>query len=857
VLEFRYIKKLLTILGIAMLWLGPAAGQNNPGSTAGQNKLVTGVVLDSITRLPLANVSVTVPGTRKGSLTDGRGKFRIALDKKVHEIQFSASGYASVTLPIADTAAAPLTVLLSVAYTSLQQVVVKRKERYRNKHNPAVELIREVIAHKEQNAPAFYPFVTFDQYEKIRVLADRPPRFIADGKLFKRYHFLFTPDTTLVPGKALVPAYLEETLSRNYSRTDPARKKQVILGHKRVDLGEYIDMGGISAIMNRLYEDFTVYDNTMLVFTLQFMSPVAKLAPDLYEYFIRDTVEEQGTRLIRLNFIPRNPQDLLFKGNLYITLDGSYAIRKVEMEASNHSNLNWVRSFTITQTFDKGPGGRWYRSSSDLLSYFSLAKNNLGFYGEHAFTVSNLSDSVFPDAVFHGLPVDTTLLSVPQPDSFWVGNRPVPLTPSEARTYKNTDSLVKMKSYRRLMDLVTFITVGYKSAGKFDIGPVGNFYSFNSLEGSRYQFGGRSNAKLSTRWFTDDYVAYATGDKRWKYNVTGTYSINHKSIYTYPFHYIQASFLHDVRNPGAENEFAQDNSFLGSFNRGIGGKWLYTDVGSLSYIHEFGDHFSYNLGMKYWLQQPAQSLYYIYEPQPSLADTVSQLTTTQLSATLGWAPHQQFYQGKNYRRTIASQYPVFSLQYAVGIKGLFGGQFNYNAFHLTISKRWYVAPLGYSDIRFNAGYIAGNLPFPLLIIQPANTAFFYSYDAYNLMNVEEFVTDHFAGLNIDHYFNGFFFNKIPLLKKLRLREVIEGKILYGGIRPENNPAINPVQMKFPLNSSGVLSTYSLGNQPYLEAGIGVYNILNIIRLDLVRRFTYLNHPGVPTMGIRFSTGLGF
>jgi hypothetical protein len=816
-----------------------------------------GVVLDSLTLAPLQNVSVSLLGTGKGGLTDAKGRFRIAPDRSVHEIRFSAAGYISVTVRLTDTSAGPLTVLLSVSYTALQQVVIKGRGRYRNKHNPAVELIREVIAHKEQNAPAFYPYMTYEQYDKLRVLADRPPGFIADGKLFKRYRFLFTPDTTIVPGKSLVPAYLEETLTRNYLRSTPAAKKQIILGHKRVDLGEYIDVGGVSAIINRLYQDFTVYDNTMLVFTLQFMSPVAKLAPDFYEYFIRDTVVEQGVRVVRLYFTPRNPQDLLFMGNLYITLDGDYAVRKAEMEAPNQSNLNWVRSFHITQTFDKGPGGRYYRSLSDMLSYFSLVRNHWGFYGEHSVSVSNVSDSLLPAAVFKGLPVDTTLQSVPQPDSFWVTNRLVPLRPSEARTYANTDSLVKMRSYRRLMDMVTLLTVGYKSAGKFDVGPVGNFYSFNSLEGSRYQFGGRSNAKLSTRYFTEDYIAYGAGDRRWKYYLSGTYSINHKSIYTYPFHYIRASFLHDVRNPGQETEFAQDNSFLGSFSRGIGGKWLYTDIADLSYIREFGDHFSYDFGVRYWLQQPAQSLYYIYQPQPNLADTVSQLTTTQLSLTLGWAPHQQFYQGHNFRRTITTQYPVFSFHYAVGIKGFFGGQYNYNAFRFTISKRWYLAPFGYSDIRFNAGYITGNLPFPLLIIQPANTARFYSFGAYNLMNVEEFVSDRYAGLNIDHYFNGFFFNKIPLLKKLRLREVVEGKILYGGVRSENNPALNPAQMKFPLNNEGVLATYTLGSQPYVEAGVGIYNIFNVLRLDLVHRFTYLNHPGISTTGIRFSTSLNF
>jgi len=827
-------------------------------------RLITGTVVDSLTHAPLAGVSVILSNTGKGRLTDAMGKFRIAVGKGTHKILFTATGYSPASLLIPDTPIHPLVITMSVSYTALKDVVIRSKLKYRNKNNPAVELIRQVIAHKEINAPVFYPFQTYDQYDKVRVLADRPPRAIADGRLFRRYHFLFaSPDTSLVPGKSLTPAYMEETITRNYSRTNPDRSKQVILGHKRADLGEYIDMGGISAIITRLYEDFSVYDNTMQVFTLQFMSPAAKLGPDLYEYFIRDTTEEQGIRLIRLDFTPRNPEDLLFKGSLFITLDGSYAIRRAEMEASPRSNLNWVRSFRITQTFEKGPGNRYYRSLSDMLTYFSLMRNNLGFYGERSLTVYRVADSVLPDAVFRGLPVDTMLLSIPQPDSFWAAERPAPLTPSEARTYVNTDSLVKMRSYRRMMDIVTLLTAGYKSAGKFDIGPVGNFYSYNSLEGSRYQFEGRSNAKLSTRYFTDDYVAYSTNDHRWKYSVSGTYSINHHSVYTYPFHYIRGSFVRDVRNPGAETEFSQDNRFLSSFSRGIGGKWLYTNIGSLSYVREFGDHFSYNLGMRYWLQQPAQSLYYIYEPPSGPADTLSQLKTTQLSLTLSWAPHELFYQGRATRRTITNRYPTFSLQYAIGIKGLLGGGYTYNAFQFSVAKRWYVAPLGYTDIRFSAGYVTGNLPFPLLIIAPANTALHYSFGSYNLMNVAEFVSDHFGGLNIDHYFNGFFLNKVPLLKKLRLREVVEGKILYGGLRPENNPALNPNQMKFPLEGetgsgrTGVYSTYGLGSQPYIEAGVGIANILRVLRLDVVRRFTYLSHPGISTMGVRFSLGLDF
>ncbi len=397
---------------------------------------------------------------------------------------------------------------------------------------------------------------------------------------------------------------------------------------------------------------------------------------------------------------------------------------------------------------------------------------------------------------------------------------------------------------------------GYKAAGKFDIGPIGNFYSFNPIEGSKLSVGGRSNTKLSSRWYTQDYVAYGLTDMKWKYFVSATYSLNNRSIYGYPLNYIQASFLRDTRTPGQETVFAQGSSFLNSFSRGSNTQWLYDDIMRLSYVHELMNHLSYNIGLKYWLQQPAGTLVYAYEPRPGVFDTVRRITTSELSASIRWAPREQFYQGKNGRTGIINKYPIFTLQYTRGVQGLFGGQYDYDAFHFNAYKRFYWAPLGYTDVTFDAGYLNGRLPIPLLIIAPANQSYFYSFNSYNLMNIQEFVSDHFAGLHLDHYFGGFFFNKVPLFKKWRIREVVGAKLLYGGLRDVNNPDKNPEQMKFPLNN-GVLSTYALGSQPYVEASVGIYNIFTFLRLDLVKRYTYLDHPNISTLGLRVSTNISF
>jgi len=222
-----------------------------------------------------------------------------------------------------------------------------------------------------------------------------------------------------------------------------------------------------------------------------------------------------------------------------------------------------------------------------------------------------------------------------------------------------------------------------------------------------------------------------------------------------------------------------------------------------------------------------------------------------LSAEIRWAPHEQLYQGKLYRIPIINKYPIFRLRYVAGIKGLFNGEYTYHNLNLNISKRFYLLQLGYTDIALEGGYIFGTVPFPLLTIHRANQTYAYQLNSYNMMNFMEFVSDHYAGLNVDHYFNGFFFNKIPLIKKLKLREVVTAKVLCGGVRNENNPAINTSQIKFPQDTeTGLSTTYTLGRTPYVEISAGITNIFKFVRVDLVKRLTYLNHPDVPEWGIR-------
>jgi hypothetical protein len=266
-------------------------------------------------------------------------------------------------------------------------------------------------------------------------------------------------------------------------------------------------------------------------------------------------------------------------------------------------------------------------------------------------------------------------------------------------------------------------------------------------------------------------------------------------------------------------------------------------------VREFGKDFAYTFGFKNWKQTPAGVISYLKLNGANLVN-VPDLTTSELSAEFTWSPHRQFYQGKRFRIPIINKYPIIKLRYISGIKGLLNGEYNYHNLNLTVNKRFMLSQLGYADTKLEGGYIFGKLPYPLMTVHRANQTYSYQLDSYNLMNFLEFVSDQYAALTFDQHFNGFFLNKIPLLKKLKWREVASAKILYGGVRTENNPDFNSSTIKFPVDKAGLPTTYILNETPYIEVSAGVSNIFKLLRVDFVKRLTYLDHPGVTEWGIR-------
>lgn len=822
-----------------------------------QSTIVSGTVTDANTKQPLSFVTVSFNGSTIGINTNDQGKYILRTSQlKFTQIKATFVGYKPALLTIVQGKTQAINIRLFPEAQALQEVTVKagKKVKYTNKDNPAVELIRQVIEHKPQNRPEAYDYLEYKAYDKLQLSFINVSTQLAEKKFFRKYKFILdNRDTTMVPGKSLLPMYLDEKLTQNYYRKNPEKKRTIVLGQKSVNFGSFIDQDGLGQYIKHIYADVDIYNNNIFLITNNFLSPISGSAPTFYKFFITDTVMVNNNKLIELSFTPRNTTDLLFEGKIYITQDGNFAVQKAELIINKNINLNFVKSLKVNLDFEQNPDGRYHLSKSDILADFGLnKKKNGGIFGDRTITYKNyIVNKQLPDTTYtKEEPVEVSDEVKHRSDDFWTKNRLDTLTTAESKVYKNIDSLEKMPSFRRTMDIATLVLAGYKSFGKFEVGPSNAFYSFNPVEGLRLRLGGRTTPELSKRYYFETYGAYGFKDKEWKYFGSATYSLNDKSIYKFPQNYIRASVNRDTKIPGQNLQFVQEDNFLLSFKRGINDKYLYNDFYKLNYVHEYYSHFSYALTLSNWTQSPAGSLYFIANSNSTTPNVVNHLTTTEAALQLRYAPHEQFYQGKIYRIPIPNTYPIFTVNYTQGLKNVFNSSYNYQNIDVRWDQHILESIFGYSDISIEGNRILGTVPYPLLNIHQANQTYAYDIESYNLMNFLEFVSDKYAAVKIDQHWEGFFFNKIPLLKKLKLRETTSFKLLYGSVGDNNNPGIHPELYAYPVEKNGAPITYGLGNTPYIEGSVGIENIFKFIRVDAVKRFTYLDHPGIATWGIR-------
>jgi hypothetical protein len=814
--------------------------------------IVKGYIIDAITKKAVPYASIVFYNSKNGTYSDNNGYFILTNNTGIKKIKITSVSYEPLEVNIIPGKTQELKILLEAQNTKLNEIVVNPgKNNYRNKDNPAVEIINNVVKNKDINSNKNFDYLEYKKYDKTQFALSNLSEKFMNRKSLKKFSFIFENiDTTKLEGAKILPIYMKETLSNYYYQKNPEKSKEIINADKMVSFDGYVNNQGMSEYLNYMYQNINIYDNTVTFVTNIFLSPIANSATKFYKYYIQDTTFIDGENCVKLFFSPRNNTDMLFNGFLYITLDGSFAVKKVDMSVNKNINQNWVKDVSIIQEFEYIQDFGRFIKSDEITIDFGVSKNSMGIFGQRKVIYNNyLINKIIPDSIFE----ETKILQLEdvyeKNNEFWETNRPQELSKSEKGIYTITDSIKTIPAFKKTMDMLVLVIAGYKDLGKFEIGPVNTFYSYNPIEGNRLRFGGRTTPKFSEKINFDTYLAYGFLDKQFKYYIGTTYSLTKNTIYHFPVKYLKLSLQNETKIPGQELQFIQEDNILLSIKRGVNDKLFYDQTIKIEHLSEFENHFSYTFGYSFTKQEPAGSINFNTNDTDILSSDNQYINISEIYLNLRFAPQEKFYQGKQYRTPMTNKYPILNLYYNVGLKTL-GNNYNYQNLKINIYKRFYPGILGYTDMIFEAGKIFGEVSYPLLYMHRANQTYAYQLASYNLMNFLEFVSDEYISLNVDHHFNGFIFNKIPILKKLKLREVASGKILYGTLSNTNNPNYDNDLFKFPVDYEGNPITFTLEKEPYVEISVGVENIFKFFRVDVVKRLTYLNNPNVSDIGIR-------
>jgi len=824
--------------------------------------IIRGRVLDAKTKQPLPFVDVVLKGTYVGVSTDLDGQYFIQTRNPSDTIQVSFIGYKTLEERIIRETRQEMNFYMEEEGLQLESVtIVAEKGRYRKKGNPAVELMRKVIENRDRNKMEAQDFYSYERHEKLELDLNNITDEFKDRKAFENFEFLWSYlDTSTVNGRIYLPVYIREILSTVHYRKDPQAKKEVRDAVKMTNFDEALDLESITSAIDLLYQDVDLYENSIKLLDNDFLSPMAPWALNYYRFYILDTSYVNNKSAIHMAFIPRNKSFIGFTGDLYISNDDRYTLLKAVLGITKDISMNFVRDIKVVQEFDERDS-IYILTKDEITLDMALAKGGMGIYASR-YNIYTNHDFGPPkdDSVFDYTEEVTTLDDAyDKGQEYWQKNRLEELTQKQQGIYNMIDSLREVPAYRKFVYWTKVISTGYFPLGTLDLGKISSMYTYNPTEGSRFRLGLETSHDLTQRWQVRSYVAYGTRDKRIKYNGSVKYSFN-EDYRKNPRHFLYGAYQHDVIFPGLKLEFIDEANALTSIRRGQANQMLFVDAWNIDYVNESGVGF-FKLGLEQRQRKPYGTLEFFTNQDlddDGILDSVEDVTTSEISLALEYSPNTEFIQQREMRTPIKSNHPRFQLSYRAGLKTFLGGDYNYHNVSLQIKKRVPFSVLGRSEIQFEVGRVFGEgLPFVLLYIPQSNQAYSFQPTSFNTMNFIEFVTDKYVRLNVQHFFDGYIFNRIPLLKKLKLKEAISFKGIYGGLDDANDPRINNDLLQFNADENGNPLTAPFDPRtPFIEWGVGVYNIFRFLRFDVIKRVNYLDRPnieevfGVKGLGIR-------
>ena len=828
---------------------------------------ITGEIYDS-DGYPIPLASAIYKGHHVAEASDINGKFSIARHNG-WELTFSSVGFQPQTIKVSSSTPSHLKIVLKEDSRSLGEVVIKQKrERYSRKNNPAVELMKRVIAAKKRTHLENNDYYQYNKYQKISfALNDIKPEDLTTGRFKNKSYVKDQIETSPYNGKLILPVSVDETVTQHIYRKNPKEEKDIIKGQRQEGVNNLLQTGEIlNTMLKEVFTDVDIYDDHMRLMQYQFVSPIGETAISFYRYYIQDTVYVNHDLCYHLEFIPNNQQDFGFRGELFVLADSTLHVKKCTFTLPKRTDVNFVEDMKITQEYTKLPNGEWALSVDDLTAELKVNKFLGGVLVTKTTRYDDYAFDDLPKKLFKGkAKVKHEADAMVRDEAFWNQYRAVELTKGESSMNAFIHRIEQSKNFKWIIFGLRALLENYVETGsmrtksKFDFGPVNTIISSNFVDKYRLRVSGRTTANLNKHLFWKGYYAYGTESQKHYYGTEITYSLNKKK--NVPFEFPQRNITfetgYDVMSPA--DKFLvhnKDNVFMSLRTQKVEQMYFYNRQ-KLSFDYETDWGFSINTSVKAESNRPTGDLVFkkmpgaITNPTADGNEYVNRIRTTEFKIGLRYCPGQTFINTKQQRWPVNLDAPEFTVSHTVGLNNVLGGQYKLNFTEAGIYKRFWMGSWGYIDTHINAGAQWNKVPFPLLCMPPVNITYFELDNAMSMMENMEFLNDRYCYGSISWDLNGKILNRIPLIRKLKWREWIGVKGMWSTLTDKNNPMLaqnqnDPLLFQFP-EGTKVMDKKT----PYWEIVVGVHNIFKFFAIDYVRRMNY-HGPDIKENGIRFA-----
>jgi len=752
-------------------------------SSASAQHQITGKITDSSGEaIPFA--SVYIKNTNKGVSANVDGAYSITVDKGSVILMYKAIGYKSAerTVTINGNVIANQT-LAAESYT-LKGVEVKS-----NAEDPAYEIIRQAIKNRKKHLNEVSEFSTDVYIKGLQKLVGAPKKF-----------FGFDVQKTLeldTNRKGIL--YLSESQS-TFSFKRPNKVKELMVSSKVSGNNNAFSYNKASDMIINFYENLLLEGSGLS--SRSFVSPIADNAMFYYRYKLLGSTEENGITINKIEVIPRRKNDPAFNGVIYIA-DDSWRLMGTNVYLTESAGINFVDTLNISQEFNKVektylPSNMKFQFKGDVMGF--------KFEGYYVSIYSNYNISPnFPKNYFTAEILKITKAVNKKDSLYWMNNRPIPLTEEEKEDYVRKDSIALRKTSKHYLDSLEkennkfgigkLIISGYSINNRYDkkylyFDPLLTSVFFNTVEGVGLKYGVTYRKVLEEQrsFSIRPQVRYGFSNQMFTGNISGSYSYNPLKRAT-----ISASFGSDIADLNRYGSMSLRSNAINSllFERNLS-KFYKKEFANITSSREIADglqatvsvDFARNSTLKntnlYTFKDRPDEEYTSNNPFTPTVETPLFPTHNALSISAGltYTIGQKYTTTPYAKRYEESKYPRFNLSYRKGISGILNSDVDYDLLSFEIYQQTISAGLlGYSSFAVGAGKFLNNnvvyYPDSKHFRGNNSTLFPPNLRKFRYLDFYQYATDRqYAEAHFEHNFAGFLINKIPLLRKLKLEEIV-------------------------------------------------------------------------------------